>query len=42
MTYRPTNIERMRDSEKYKDDEINDQTNPEQKKDPECGKISRK
>lgn len=42
MTYKPTSLERMRDSEKYKDDELNDQTNPNQRKDPECSKIARK
>lgn len=30
-TFRPTSLEKLRDSEKYRDDELNDQTNSDQK-----------
>ncbi|CAI2378850.1 unnamed protein product [Moneuplotes crassus] len=42
ITLKPTNIERLKDSEKYKDDEINDQEGSDNQKDLECGKISLK
>ena len=42
MTFKPTSIDRLKDSEKYKDEELNDQTSPDQRKDPEFNKVAHK
>jgi hypothetical protein len=39
ITYKPTALEKMQDPERFNEEEMNEQTNPDQKKEPPCYKV---